>query len=51
MPSELNKALLTSVSGSALIPEDLDSQLHEELLKLQPLAEIMDVIQAEGKTW
>lgn len=50
MPSELKKALLTSVSGSALIPEDLDSVLHEELLKLQPLAEILDVVQAEGKT-
>jgi len=50
MASELKKALLTSTSGSALIPEDLDSVLHEELLKLQPLAEILDVIQAEGKT-
>jgi len=50
MASELKKALLTSTSGSALIPEDLDSVLHDELLKLQPLMEVLDVVQAEGKT-
>lgn len=49
MPSELKKALLTS-SQTALQAEDLDSILHDELLKLQPLAELLDVVQAESKT-
>lgn len=49
-PSELKKALLTSTTGAALIPYDLDPVLHEELLKLQPLAMIMNVAQANGKT-
>ncbi len=49
MPSELKKALLTS-SQTALQAEDLDSILHEELLKLQPLAQLMEVVQAESKT-
>lgn len=49
MPSELKKALLTSAQ-SALQAEDLDSILHEELLKLQPLAQLLEVVQAESKT-
>lgn len=48
--SELKKALLTSTTGSALIPYDLDPILHEELLKLQPLADLMNIAQANGKT-
>jgi hypothetical protein len=48
--SELKKALTTTGSGEALLPYDLDSVLHEELLKLQPLAQLLSVIQAEGKT-
>lgn len=47
--TELKKALLDS-SATALNPYDLDRILHEELLKLQPLFELMDVQQAEGKT-
>jgi len=49
MPSELKKALLTSAQ-SALQAEDLDAILHEELMKLQPLAQLMEVQQAESKT-
>jgi hypothetical protein len=49
MPSELKKALLTSAQD-ALQAEDLDAILHEELMKLQPLAQLMDVQQAESKT-
>jgi len=48
--TELKKALVSSGDGAALQPYDLDPFLHEELLKLQPLLELMDVIQAEGKT-
>lgn len=48
--SELQKALLTSTTGSALIPYDLDPILHEELMKLQPLAQLMEIEQANGKT-
>jgi hypothetical protein len=48
--SELQKAVLTSTTGSALIPYDLDPILHEELLLLQPLAELMNIAQADGKT-
>jgi hypothetical protein len=48
--SELKKALTSAGDGEALNAPDLDRTLHEELLKLQPLAAILDVIQAEGKT-
>lgn len=48
--SELRKALTSSGDGAALVPYDLDAVLHDELLKIQPLAEIMEVLQAEGKT-
>lgn len=48
--SELKKALTSVGDGDALNTIDLDAQLHEELLKLQPLAQILSVIQAEGKT-
>lgn len=49
MPSELQKALLTSAQD-ALQAEDLDTILHEELMKLQPLAQLLEVVQAESKT-
>jgi hypothetical protein len=48
--SELKKALTTTGDGAALVPYDLDSVLHEELLRLQPLAQLLNVEQAEGKT-
>lgn len=48
--SELKKALTSTGDGAALIPYDLDAMLHEELLRIQPLAELMSVLQAEGKT-
>ena len=49
---ELRKALDTSTTsgGNALLPYDLDPVLNEELLKLQPLVELIPVAQAEGKT-
>jgi hypothetical protein len=47
---ELQKALTTTGDGAALLPYDLDPILHEELLKLQPLAVLMDIIEAGGKT-
>lgn len=48
--SELKKALETTGDGAALVPYDLEAFLEEELLKLQPLAQLVDVIQAESKT-
>lgn len=48
--SELKKALETTGDGAALVPYDLEEFLEEELLKLQPLAQLVDVIQAESKT-
>jgi hypothetical protein len=48
--SELKKALTSTGDGDALNTIDLDQTLHEELLKLQPLAQILSVINAEGKT-
>lgn len=48
--THLRKALTSSGDGAALVPYDLDDMLHEELLKLQPLAELMDVLPAGGKT-
>ena len=48
--TELRKALTTSGDGAALLPYDLDPMLHEELLKLQPLAELIEVLPAGGKT-
>jgi len=48
--TELRKALVSTGDGAALLPYDLDPVLHEELLKLQPLLELLDVVQAEGKT-
>lgn len=47
---ELQKALTTTGDGAALLPYDLDPILHEELLKLQPLAVLIDIIEAGGKT-
>jgi len=48
--THLRKALESSGDGAALVPYDLDPVLHEELLKLQPLAELLDVLPAGGKT-
>ena len=48
--AELQKALVTTGDGAALLPYDLDPILHEELLKLQPLAVLLDIIGAGGKT-
>ena len=47
---ELQKALLTTGDGSALLPYDLDPILHEELLKVQPLAVLFNVLAAGSKT-
>jgi hypothetical protein len=49
---ELRKALDTTTAsgGNSLLPYDLDPILNEELMKLQPLAELLDVVQSEGKT-
>jgi hypothetical protein len=49
MATEINKAL-TSSTASALIPEDLDPVLKEELLNLMPLLELVGIGEAEGKT-
>lgn len=49
--SELKKALTTSGDGADLVPQNqLDSILKDELYKMQPLLQMMDVLQAEGKT-
>lgn len=49
--THLRKALLTSATdGAALVPYDLDGVIHEELMKLQPLAELLDVLPAGSKT-
>jgi hypothetical protein len=48
--SELKKALTSSTDGAALVPYDLDPILHEELLRLQPLTQLLATLQAEGKT-
>lgn len=49
---ELRKALDTSTTngGNNLLPYDLEPALNEELLKLQPLAELIPVVPAGGKT-
>lgn len=46
--TELRKALETTGTGANLLPYDLDPVLHEELLKQQPLVEILPVEQAKG---
>jgi hypothetical protein len=46
----LRKALETTGDGAALLPYDLESYLGEELMKVQPLAELIPVLQAESKT-
>lgn len=48
--SELKKALTTSGDGADLPIPQFDMSLHEELLKLQPLLEILKVEQADGLT-
>jgi len=48
--ANLQKALTTTGDGAALLPYDLDSVLHEELLKNQPLAVLMNIAPAGGKT-
>jgi len=47
---ELRKALETTGDGAALLPYDLDPILHEELLKLQPLAVLFSILPAGSKT-
>ena len=49
---ELRKALDTSTTsgGNQLLPYDLEPTLNEELLKMQPLTELIPVLQAKGKT-
>lgn len=49
MTTEIKKAL-TSVDAVALIPENLDPVLKEELLNLAPLLELVKIEPAEGKT-
>jgi hypothetical protein len=48
--TQLRKALETTGDGEALVPYDLESFLEEELLKLQPLAELLAVVPAGSKT-
>lgn len=48
--TQLRKALTTAGDGAALLPYDLDPMLHEELLKQQPLTELLSVIPAGGLT-
>lgn len=50
--TEIRKALDTSATngGNNLLPYDLDPVLYEELLKLSPLAQMLDVIEAGSKT-
>ena len=43
------KQAMTSADASALIPEDIDPILYDELKKLQPLVNLVDVEQADGK--
>jgi hypothetical protein len=48
--SELAKALTAAgASGTALQPEDLEPALVEELLRLQPLLQVMPIKQAKGR--
>lgn len=47
--TELQKALTTTGDGAALVTDSLDPALWEELLKLQPLAQLLEVQQAEAK--
>jgi hypothetical protein len=48
--NELQKALTSSGDAAALNINDIDMVLHEELLRLQPLAQMLEVIKAEGLT-
>ena len=45
----LKKALLTS-SATALLPYDLEPTLHEELIAMQPLLQLINLDQASAKT-
>ena len=47
--TEIRKALTTVSDGAALAAEVIDQVLHEELLKKQPLAELLSIIPSEGK--
>ena len=47
--TELKKALL-STDAAPLIGVDIDSMLNEELLKIQPLTELLPVVPAGAKT-
>jgi hypothetical protein len=48
--SQLHKALTTTGTGANLLPYDLDPALHEELSRLQPLAELIPFQTAKSKT-
>lgn len=49
--TQLRKALTTAAgSGEDLLPYDLDPMLHEELLVLQPLTQLLSVLPAGGLT-
>lgn len=50
MLTEIKKALTTVGDGAPLLPYDLDPVLHEELLKLQPLAQLLTIEPAMTKT-
>ena len=49
MKEALRKALETTGDGEAIVATELEQYLTEELLNLQPLAEIIEVLPAEGK--
>jgi len=49
MLTELRKALVSTGDGATLLPYDLDPVLHEELLLIQPLAQLLETIPAGGK--
>jgi hypothetical protein len=50
LTENLRKALTSSDSSGALLPYDLEPVLEEELLRLQPLAELIPILGAESKT-
>lgn len=50
LTENLRKALTSSDSGGALLPYDLEPVLEEELLRIQPLAELIPILPAESKT-
>lgn len=49
MLTELKKALVTTGDGATLLPYDLDPILEEELLLIQPLAQLLEIVPAKTK--